>query len=377
MNDGLVIDLSRMNAIRIQPDEKIAHVEPGNNWQRFDKEAQKYGLVTTGGTVSAVGVAGYTLGGGTGYLARRFGLAVDNLLSAEVVTAECKRVTASDTENPGLFWAVRGGGGNFGIVTSFEFQLHPIPEQITAGQIVYSYKDADRVLRFYRRFMEDASDEITCYAFFLNVPPVDAFPQETHGKTALSLVLMHSGNTESAMKELKPLLELGNPILKAIQPMLYTEAQQMFDRDMAKGNRWYSKAHYLDALTDDAIDTILKFTSKIPGPFSVAYLDPMGGAINRHTPTETAFPHRNAKYGIHILPGWIDQNSDPKNMEWAQKFFHAMEPHSNGGVYVNLLGHDEDNRVKSAYGFNFNRLRQIKKKWDPNNIFSSNHNIKS
>ncbi len=223
--------------------------------------------------------------------------------------------------------------------------------------------------------MGKASDEMACYAFFLNIPPIDAFPEECHGKSAISLVLAHTGDEETAKNELQSILDFGEPILSAIQPMPYTTAQKMFDDGMAKGNRWYSKAHMLDTLSNNAIDTILLYTKKIPGPFSVAYLEPLGGAINRVKTNETAFPHRNSAYSFHIFAGWSTPDNDSEPTKWAKEFYQAMIPHTNGGVYVNLLGHDDEDRISQAYSSNHNKLIEIKKKWDPENLFQSNHNI--
>ncbi|MFO7799953.1 FAD-binding oxidoreductase [Rhodohalobacter sp.] len=376
IDNGLVIDLSGMKKINVNPDKKTVMAEAGNRWVDVDRETAKYNLATTGGTVSTVGIAGYTLGGGSGYLARKAGLAVDNLISAEVVLSSGEKVVVSENENSDLFWALRGGSGNFGIVTSFEYRLHEIPEEIMAGQIVHPFKNAGDGLKFYRDFMEKASDNLTCYAFFLNVPPVEVFPEKYHGKTALFLILAHFGSKEETEEELQPLLNFGDPILKAVQPMPYTQAQTMFDDGMAKGNRWYSKAHYLDSLPDQAINTLLTYLSDIPGPFSSAYLEPMGGAVNRVNKEATAFPHRNAAYGLHIFPGWSGTDLDQKTMKWAKDFFNDMKTFANGGVYVNLLGHDEQNRIESAFGSNYQKLKQIKQKYDPENLFNHNHNIK-
>lgn len=372
---GLVIDLSGMNSIEIDPAEKAAIVGPGVRWGAFDEAAQKHGLATTGATVSNVGVAGYTLGGGTGYIARKYGLAMDNLLSARIITATGESILASEHHYEDLFWAIRGGSGNFGIVTSFEFSLHEVGPEITAGQVVFPFDQAGDVLRFYRDFMQDAPEEITCYAFFLNAPPIDAFPESYHGKPVLSLVMAHIGDSETAQAELAPLLNFGDPILNMVQPMPYTAAQTMFDEGMTSGNRWYSKAHYLDEISDVAIDTMLQHTKKLPGAFSVAYFEPMGGAINRIDPELTAFPHRDSAYTLHIFAGWTDTEADEEPMNWAKEFHIAMSPHASGGVYVNLMGQDEQNRIPDAYGSNFDRLKEIKKKWDPENLFRSNQNI--
>lgn len=372
---GMVIDLSLMSSIEIDPAEKTAIAGPGVRWGAFDEAAQEHGLATTGATVSTVGVAGFTLGGGTGYLARKHGPALDNLLSARLITASGENILVSEHHYQDLFWAIRGGSGNFGIVTSFEFKLHDVGPEVTAGQVVFPVDQAGEVLRFYRDFMQDAPEEINCYAFFLNTPPIDAFPESYHGKPVLSLVMAHVGDAETARKELAPLLNAGEPILNAVQPMPYTAAQTMFDEGMASGNRWYSKAHYMDEMSDAAIDTVLEHTRKLPGPLSVAYFEPLGGAINQVDPELTAFPHRNSACSLHIFAGWTDAEADEKPMTWANEFHIAMSPHANGGVYVNLLGQDEENRIPDAYGSNFERLKQIKKEWDPGNLFRSNQNI--
>jgi len=374
--DGIVIDLSELKKVEINQNEKRARVEAGVLIGEFDKKAQEYGLASTGATVSTVGLAGFTLGGGSGYLARKHGLSIDNLISVELVTSNGEEVTASEIENPDLFWAVRGGGGNFGIVTSFEFQLHSTGPEIMAGQVVYPLDQANEAIRFYHSWMTSAFDELTCYLFFLKVPPLDIFPVKYHGKPAISFVVGHIGSLEQARKEIKPLMEFGNPILQAVQPMPYTSAQTMFDEGLVKGNRWYSKAHYLDTISDDLIGVILSNTEDVPGPLSVVYLEPMGGAINRIDQNATAFPHRSAAYSIHILTGWSDANKDEAVISWSREFYNELKPFSTGGVYVNLLGQDEKERVKSAYGTNFQKLREIKRKWDPGNLFRQNHNIK-
>ncbi len=372
---GLVLDLSAMKGIRVDPAASRARIQPGVTWREFDHEAQAFGLATTGGTVSTVGVSGFSLGGGTGYLARRHGLGLDNLISADVVTADGELVRAGDSENPDLYWAIRGGGGNFGVVVSFEFRLHPVGPEVLAGQVLHRFEDAGTVLRFYRDFMTEAPDEITCYAFFLKVPPVPAFPEPLHGKPAISLVVAHVGSVADGERALQALRDFGKPVLSAIQPMRYTAVQRMFDEGMPKGNRWYSRAHYLDGLPDSAIETLLRHAAQPPGPLSVAYLEPLGGAIGRIEATSTAFPHRNAAYGLHIFPGWTDPAMDEEARRWARLFHDDMAAHATGGVYVNLLGEDEADRIRAAYGVNYDRLVRIKKRYDSNNLFRMNHNI--
>lgn len=374
-DDGVVIDLSLMKDIRIDADRRVATVEPGVTWAELDAATQEHGLATTGATVSTVGIAGYTLGGGTGYLARRHGLSIDNLAAVEMVTADGRRVRASDDENANLFWGVRGGSGNFGVVTSFEFRLHDVGPDVAFAQAFHLHSDARDVLRYYSDFARGAPDDITCYAFFLNVPPVEPFSPEYHGQVAIALIACHCGDTAAGLAALQPLQEFGEPILSSVQTVAYTALQQSFDAGMPEGLRWFSKAHYLAALTDAAIDTACAHTASLPAPFTIAYFEPMGGAAGRVAADATAFPHRDAEFSLHIMPGWEDAADDAGNMDWARRFHQAMTPHVTGGVYVNLLGEDEQERVPEAYGANHGRLRALKKKWDPDNVFRINHNI--
>lgn len=372
---ALMVDLSSMTGIRVDPDVKTAWVQAGATWGDFDHEAQALGLATTGVTVSTVGVAGSTLGGGTGYLARKHGLCLDNLIAADVVTADGDLVHASESENPDLFWGLRGGGSNFGVVTSFKFQLHEVGSEVLAGQIVHPMADAAEGLRFYRDFMADAPDVLQGYAFFIHVPPIPAFPEHYHGKTALDFVVAYAGDRSTGEEVLQPLRAFGDPILDGVRPQPYTALQQTFDEGVPKGQRWYSRAHYLDALPDEALDTVVEHVDPLPGPFSMVYFEPMGGAIGRVDPTATAFPHREAAYGFHILTGWADADQDDEIMDWTRDFHAAMAPYANGGVYVNLLGSDEEERVPSAYGLNYERLARLKRTYDPDNLFRKNHNV--
>lgn len=375
-DDALALDLSAMATVEVDAERRRATVGAGAKWADLDGAAQASGLATTGGTVSSVGVAGYTLGGGTGYLARKYGLGLDNLVAAEVVLADGRVVEASEDENEDLFWGLRGGSGNFGIVTSFDFRLHPLGPEVVSAQAFHPFDDARDALHFYREFMAEAPDEVTAYAFVLRVPPVEPFPEHHHGKVAIAFVACHCGALEEGEAALRPLKEFGDPILTMLQRVPYTTVQQGFDAGSPPGLRWYSRAHYLEELPDDAIDTMLQHAESLPGAFSMAYLEPMGGAIGRVDPSATAFPHRNARYGIHIFPGWTDPARDEEMKLWAREFHDAMAPYATGGVYVNLLGGDEENGVAAAYGGNYERLTRLKAKWDPENVFRSNHNIR-
>lgn len=372
---GLVIDVSAMRDVEVDAGSRTVRVQPGARWRDVDKATQVFGLATTGGTVSTVGVAGFTLGGGSGHLVRKHGLAIDNLLSAEVVTAGGELVVASERENSDLFWALRGGSGNFGVVTSFEFRLHEVGPEVLAGQIIYPFEQAAEVLSFYRTFMAEAPDEIQCYAFLIRIPPIDVFPEEFHGQVAIDLVVAHSGDPADADAAIAPLRSLGTPILDGVARQPYVELQQAFDAGTPAGNRWYSKAHYLAEVSDEAIDTILAHTAQLPGAFTMVYLDAQGGAVGRVDSAATAFPHRKAPFAIHIFPGWTDPADDDAMMDWARTFHREMAPHATGGVYVNLLDGDEPDGSHSAYGENYARLAEIKQKYDPSNLFRNNQNV--
>lgn len=376
-DDGLVIDLSLMNKVEVNAETKTAWVQGGATCGEFDAKAQEYGLATTLGTASSIGVAGLTLGGGSGYLARKHGLALDNLLAVEIVTADGRLLTASREENDDLFWAIRGGGGNFGVVTSFKFSLHEVGPEVLLSQAFYPYRDLREVLQFYREFMVGAPDELLCYPFIIHTPPLAPFPEEFHGKTACALIACYSGDQEKGWALLQPLEKFGEPFFNFVQPIAYTELQKSFDAGMPKGLRWYSRAHYLPDLGDKIIDTLQKYTDPLPGAYTMVYFEPQGGALGRVDPAATAFPHRNAAFSIHIMTGWDDPQHDDDNINWAKAFFQALAPHATGGVYVNLLSHDEEERVKAAYGENWDRLAKLKRKWDPNNVFGMNHNIKA
>ena len=373
-DDGLTVDCSGMDSVRVDPGARTARVGPGVTWGDFDHEAGAFGLATTGGLISTTGVAGLTLGGGQGYLARKQGLTIDNLRSVDLVTADGELVHASESENPDLFWALRGGGGNFGVVTSFEFDLHPVGPEVLAGPVFHPYEDAREALGFYREFTADAPDELACYALVVRVPPEEPFPEAYWGGPSVVFAVCYAGPTDEAEAALAGLREFGDPILDAVGPMPYATLQQSFDDGSPEGYRWYTKAHYLDGLPDEAIDTILEFTDPFPGPLTQVGLEPMGGAIARIDPTAAAFPHRDAAYSLGIWPGWDDPDRDEELTGWAREFHEAMAPYANG-VYVNYLDRDESDRRAAAYGRNYERLAEVKEAWDPKNLFRMNRNV--
>ncbi len=373
-NDGLMIDLSPMRAVRVDPEAKTARVQGGATWADVDHEMQAHGLATTGGLISHTGVGGLTLGGGIGWLARKHGLACDNLLSADVVTAEGELVRASEDEHPELFWGLRGGGGNFGVVTSFEFRLHELGPEVLGGFIVHPMDAAREGLQFYRELMADASDEVACYALFGNVPPEAPFPEEHQGQTALFFAACYAGPVADGQEALRPLLEFGEPMLNAVQPMRYVALQQSFDELQQPGNRWYGKSAFWEGLPDEAIDALLEHVDPLSGPLTSVFFESMGGAIGRVDANATAFPHREAPFNFGITTGWIDPSEDETHIAWARELFEATQPYGKG-VYANYLGGDEEGRIHAAFGDNYDRLVELKNEWDPENLFRMNQNI--
>lgn len=374
-DDGLVIDLSRMNAVTVDPDAEIARVQGGATMADLDHETQAFGLATTGGIVSSTGVAGLTLGGGLGYLDRKFGLAQDNVRSMDVVTANGELVHASEDENPDLFWGMLGGGGNFGVVTSFEFDLHEVGPEVLAGRVIHPYEAAGDFLRFYRDFMREAPDEVQCYSAFAQGNPSMGVPDQLHGETLLGAVLFYAGDVDEGKEALRPLREFGDPLADTVEPTPYTEHQRSSDELYQEGHRNYWKSHFFDEISDEAIDTIVEMIDPLPTPFTTVFIEWMGGAIARVDSDATAFPHRDATASLTIAPKWIDPARDEELIGWAQDLFEATAPFATGDVYANYLSGDEQDRIRAAYGEHYERLVDIKREWDPENRFHVNQNI--
>lgn len=374
-NDGLMIDFSNMTSISVDHDAQTATVEPGAKWGDLDGETSKYGLFTTGGIVSTTGVSGLTLGGGIGYLARKHGLALDNVLSLKVVTAGGELLHCSHSENPDLYWALRGGGGNFGVVTSFEFQLHEENPNVLAAQIFYPMSDAPLVMRAFRDLMANAPDELAGYALVVNIPPADPFPQELQGTPAFFLLASYSGDHQEGKKLLEPFQTLGNPILAVVDPMPYVDLQRNFDAGVPKGQRYYWKHLMVKEISDSAIETFLEYSKNLKGPLSLVGFEPLGGAIARIDPEDTAFVGRDARFALGIWTGWMEPEDDDEIRSWAREFYHAMKPYASGGYYSNYLDQDDDIQTQEAYGRNYQRLQRIKAKYDPENLFNQNFNI--
>lgn len=372
---GLLVDLSPMASVTVDADARRVVVGPGATWRDVDQATQAVGLATTGGTVSHVGVAGFVLGGGQGWLSPSCGMAVDNLLAAEVVTADGRKVRASADQSPDLFWGLRGGGGNLGIVTSFELALHPVGPDVTAGQVMYPAARGRELLAFYRDHFAEDRDGLMCFPFFLRIPPIEAFPEAMHGQVVLDFVLFHPDPGSAGAEALAPFRELGDPLLDVVGPTRYVDLQQTFDAGMGAGFRWYSRSHHFDVLTDEAIDALVGGLDPFPGAFTTVYLGPEGGAVARVAEDATAYPHRTGGHSLHIFPGWIDPDEDEAVMAWARELYGATSAHGNGRVYVNLLGEDEEDRLDQAYRGNLARLRKLKARWDPDNLLRRNHNV--
>lgn len=370
---SLLLDLSMLNGVEVDSEAKTAVVGGGATCQQLDAATQAYGLATPTPTASTVGVIGAALGGGSGWLSRKHGLLADNVISYDVVTADQSQLTVSENSEPDLFWALRGGGGNFGVATSATLALHEIGPTVLSGQIIYPFDKAGAMLRSFREFIADAPDDFQCYPFMFRVPPIEPFPEETHGTPVLDFVVFHVD--PNATDAIEPLRGFGEPILDLVAATPYAEVQQTFDANLPKGNRYYSKAHNLDSISDDVIDTVVDFVPRMKGEFSVCYFEPLGGAVSQRSVSDTPYAGREATTGFHCLAGWIDQSADEEVMSWASAFHQAVEPHATGGVYVNLIADDEDDRVPAAYGPNYERLVSLKSKWDPNNRFHNNYNI--
>jgi FAD/FMN-containing dehydrogenase len=373
---GIVIDLSPMKGIEVDAARRTVVVEPGVTWGELDAATQEHGLAVTGGLVSTTGVAGYTLGGGIGWLMRKHGLACDNLRSADVVTADGQFLTASASENSDLFWGLRGGGGNFGIVTAFEFDLHPVGPTVTAGPVFYPGDRAEEILRFYREFVREAPDELTTLANLLTAPPAPFLPEEWHGKKLIALIGVYAGDPEEGAKAMQPLRELGEPVADLVGPMPYVQMQGLIDALYPKGSNAYMKAGYLRDLDDEAIETAIRYHQNATSPASEIHIQHLEGAVARVDDEETAYGERQAPFVLNVVvmthePGALDPHID-----WAQRLYADIEPSLTGAAYINFLSAEGKERVQAAFGGEkFARLRQLKDRYDPTNLFHLNQNV--
>jgi FAD/FMN-containing dehydrogenase len=376
-DDGIVVDLSGMKGVHVDAAAQTARVQPGVTWGLFDREAQAFGLATTGGLVSTTGIAGLTLGGGLGWLARKHGTTCDNLLAADVVTADGDVVGASTDGNEDLLWGLRGGGGNFGVVTSFEYRLHEVGPTVLAGAVFHRGEDAPDALRFYRDYVATAPDELTVIAALLTAPPAPFLPEEAHGRLAAALAVCYAGDLDEGERVLAPLRSFGKPLADVIAPMPYVALQGMFDESHLPGRSNYWKSNYVDEISDAAIETVVEHTAGMPSPLSNLYFEHLGGAISAAGDEDTAFGHRGAGFDFTILSIWTDPAETETHVSWARDFWSAMRPHSTEAVYVNNLGEEGADRVREAYApATYERLVALKDRYDPANRFRFNQNVK-
>jgi hypothetical protein len=364
---GLAIDLTSMKSVRVDPTRRTARAEGGTRWGDFDHETQSFGLATTGGTNSDTGIAGLTLGGGLGWLAGKYGLACDNLLSADVVTADGRFLTASPTENEDLFWGLRGGSGNFGVVTSFKYRLHPVGPML-GGMVIHPFEKARDVLRFYSDFSRAIPDEVNTVGALLTAP---------EGFRVAAIAVCYNGSLEEGEKVLRPLREFGPPLMDQIGPMPYTAVQGMMDATFPRGRCYYWKASLMNRITDDAIDAMIQYFAAAPSPHTVVGFQQLGNAANRVGPDDTAFSHRDALYDFLMLSGWEKPSEADGNIQWTRQLFQGIRPFLHGGIYVNAFAEDFEQGVTDAFRpRTYARLVALKQKYDPTNFFRVNPNIR-
>jgi len=375
-DNGLMIDLSLMKSVRVDVENKRAYVGPGATLHDFDSAVQPYGLATPVGINSTTGIAGLTVGGGFGWLTRKYGMTVDNLVSADVMTVEGNTRKASERENANLFWGIRGGGGNLGIVTEFEFKLHPVGPEIFAGLIVFSLKQATQVLDQYRRFASSAPEDLNVWVVLRKAPPLPFLPPDVHGKEVIVLAVFYGGDPAAAPKIVEPLRGFGDILGEHAGVMPYVQWQQAFDPLLTPGARNYWKSHNFEEINDAAIKTIVEYASKLPSAQTEIFIALISGAANRVAPNAMAYGNRDAKFVLNVHGRWEDAQDDKRCIDWARSFFQASAPYASKGAYVNFMTEEEGERVAAAYGANYNRLVEIKRKYDPENILHMNQNVK-
>jgi FAD/FMN-containing dehydrogenase len=375
-DDGLVIDLSPMKSVRIDPTARRAYVEPGCTLHDFDHEAQAFGLATPLGINSTTGVAGLTLGGGFGWLSRRFGMSVDNLISADVVTADGELLHCSADSHDDLFWALRGGGGNFGVVTMFEFELHLVGPEVYGGLVFLPMDQARDALTKYRTAVDTWPDELTVWSVARFAPPLPFLPTEVHGKPVIAFAICYSGPIENGPAIVEEVRKFGTPYGEHLGPMPYTAWQQAFDPLLAPGARNYWKSHNLSTLEDGLIEAFIDAIGNLPSPQCEIFFGAIGAQTTRVAPDAMAYSNRDAKYVMNVHGRWTEAADDERCIAWARAFFEASAPFALGSVYVNFLTEDEAGRIGAAYGANYQRLVAVKDRYDPHNLFRHNQNIR-
>jgi FAD/FMN-containing dehydrogenase len=375
VDDGVVIDLSGMDSVSVDPAGRTARVGPGATLGDFDAAVQAHGLATPVGINSTTGIAGLTLGGGFGWLSRQYGMTIDNLASATVVTASGEQVTASATENSDLFWGLRGGGGNFGVVTEFVFDLHPVGPEVFAGLIVFPHSQAAEVLRGYRALTKDMPENLCVWVVLRQAPPLPFLPEEVHGTDVVVLAVFYDGDAETGGRLAEPLKALGTPHGVHLGPVPYTAWQQAFDPLLTPGARNYWKSHNFDGLDDGLLDVTVEYAGRMPSGQCEIFIAQLGGEMSRVAPDATAYSDRHADFLINVHGRWDDAVDDEKCIAWARDFFGASERYATGSVYVNFMTEDEAGRVRAAYGPNYDRMLAVKRQYDPENLFRLNQNV--
>lgn len=372
-DDGLVIDLSAMRGIRVDPEARTVRVEPGCQWRDVDHATHAFGLATVSGVIGTTGVPGLVLGGGHGYLSRKYGLTIDNLLSVDVVLPSGKLVKASETENPDLFWAIRGGGGNFGVVTSFELRLHPV-DNVIAGPVFWPLDSLEQTLKWYREWLPTAPEDI--YAFYLvaEVPSSPPFPEEIWGRKVCGTMWCCLGSEEQAQEMLSEARKAAEPLFEHVSPIPYPELQTMFDGFYPTGLQWYWKGDFIKEITDEAVEAHKHF-GEVPTSLSTMHLYPINGAVHRKTEGSTAWAYRDANWSMVIAGVDEDPAKAGDITDWARSYWEAVHPTSAGGAYVNFLMEEGEERVQATYGVNHDRLRRVKAEYDPSNFLHINQNI--
>jgi len=376
-DDGIVIDLSQMRGVHVDPDTRTVRVQGGATWGDCDRETQLFGLAVPAGVVSTTGVAGLTLHGGLGHLRRKYGLTIDNLLSVDIVTADGQFRRASATENEDLFWAVRGAGSNFGVVTSFEFQAHPVGPMVFVGAIFYPLDDAPTILPTWRDFMAQAPEELSSLAICWSIPPHEPFPPELHGTPIVAVAAAYCGSVEDGERVVQPLRELAQPVVDASGPWPWLGLQSGFDAIFPKGELRYWKSRSVSELSDDVIAEILEFAGRRPSPLTDIVIWHHGGAMTRVGETETAYGGRDVPFLVTAEANWTDSAQNDAAISWAREVWDAMERYSTGSVYLNFpgLGEEKEELARAGYGANYERLAELKAKYDPENLFRMNINI--
>ncbi len=374
VNDGgMVVDVRPMKQVIVDPAARTATAGAGMTWAEFDAATQAHGLATTGGRVSSTGIAGFTLGGGSGWAERKFGLACDNLISVDLVTADGRQVRASQTSHPDLFWALHGGGGNFGVATALEYRLHPLGPAVLAGLLLWPAATGHEVARAYRDLAADAPSELGSGLVFLTGPPEDFVPAALQGTTVAGVALLWAGDPAEGQDAIKPFLDL-QPAVNLVGPMPYTSFQQMIDDPPGLRNYW--SADYHDEFDDDALDTFVRFGSERTSPHSQQILLPWGGAVADHGESDTPLANRSVRWITHPFAVWEDPADDDHNIAWARSYRREIARHTTGGTYLNFIGDEGQDRIRAAYGpANYRRLTRIKADYDPGNVFRGNQNI--